>query len=105
MSRPRKRIFAFLCRRPDSRDECKKAEKRKEVWQTQLSEDVPEPVDDEHYANNGERSGLADARGVAVTKVRFGRLRACVWVFSFLTLRSRDVLEMTWNSNFLFVRV
>jgi len=36
--------------------------------QTELREDVPEPVDDEHYAENEERSGLADAHGVAVEK-------------------------------------
>jgi hypothetical protein len=49
-------------------------EKRKKVWQTQLSEDVPEPVDDEHYAKNEERSGLADARGVAVDRCVSGGL-------------------------------
>ena len=43
-------------------------------WQTQLRENVPEPVDDEHYAKNGERSGLADARGVAGRKVLSGGL-------------------------------
>jgi hypothetical protein len=48
--------------------------KKEGVWQTQLSEDVPEPVDDEHYAKNEERRGLADARGVAVQKCVSGGL-------------------------------
>jgi hypothetical protein len=47
-----------------------KSGEKERSWQTQLSEDVPEPVDDEHYE---ERGGLADARGVAVEKcVRAG---------------------------------
>ncbi len=33
-----------------------------------MSKDVPEPVDDEHYVEDEERNGLADARGVAVEK-------------------------------------
>ena len=47
--------------------ECKRRRKGKKL-QTELREDVPKPVDDEHYAENEERSGLADAHGVAVEK-------------------------------------
>ena len=51
-------------------------------WQTQLSEDVPEPVDDEHYTKNEERSELADARGVAVQKCVSGGLERVSFPFS-----------------------
>jgi hypothetical protein len=37
--------------------ECEKGD-RERRWPTQLSKDVPEPVDDEHYAKKEERSGL-----------------------------------------------
>ena len=31
-----------------------KGGEKERSWRTQLSEDVPEPVDDEHYAKNEE---------------------------------------------------
>lgn len=62
--------------------------KREGSRQTQLSEDVPEPVDDEHYAKNEERSGLADAHGVAVEKCVSGGLER---VRLFLSLSSDPV--------------
>lgn len=63
-----------------------------------MSEDVPEPVDDEHYEG---RSGLDGARGVAVEKCVRAGLRACVRVFSFLTDPVTRSDKMTWNSYFI----
>ena len=50
LSRPRKRILAFLCRRPGISATLSVAQRRREHerTRTKLSEDVPEPVDDEH---------------------------------------------------------
>jgi hypothetical protein len=53
LSKPRKRILAFLCNRPAQGCELESGVTgRKQL--TQLGEDVPEPVDDEHYARKGE---------------------------------------------------
>jgi hypothetical protein len=54
---------------------------RERGWLTQLGQDVPKPVDDEHYAKKEEKR--ADARGVVGRKVRSGQ--RLVWDFSFLT--------------------
>jgi hypothetical protein len=56
LSRPRKRILAFLCKSP-ARVECERKD-RERRYLTQLSQDVPEPVDDKHYAKKEEKSGL-----------------------------------------------
>jgi hypothetical protein len=48
--------LAFLCKSP-ARVECERKD-RERRYLTQLSQDVPEPVDDKHYAKKEEKSGL-----------------------------------------------